>query len=278
MGFLSNLFAERKQAQIRKNEDIALDTALDYLRLKIDSTPVQIKYFLDNPLYSIGNDLSVAKYMAEETRQYLLNGGMFSEYKPHQLYDAADSLARASDRASVILNEAKLMRVDSKITDMIDMLEYAQEKGIFNFQLFQTPPDDYEGLINDWGGFRTLEDMELRGGKACFAGLISLWPAFDSIPMIRHCVYPRAYIDEYLLTSGETLALMLGIPAWFADAMIYTGHIHSPYDGRRLHILYGKPIEDVQAADVIEVLQLLKSGLSADVIMEMRNVPKRQTL
>ena len=278
MGFFSDLFAERRQAKYRQNTDTALSVALDYLEQKIAITPVQVKHFLDNPMYNIENDLSTAKYMARETRAYLVNGGMFSEYHPHQLYDIADSLARAHERVPVILNQSKVLRVSSKITDMIDMLEYAQEKGIFNFTTFQTPPDDYEGLIEDWEGFRSLEDMEQRGGKACFGGLIHLWPAFESISMVRHCKYPRAYVDQHLLTSAETLALLIGVPAWFADAMIYDHFVAAPGRSHRKHILYGKPQAQVTPADIIEILELLKSGLSADAIMELRCVPKQPVL
>jgi len=255
---LNTLRKERKAAAFKA-------ALVDELEQTIDSISPAAMNMLQRSYYVQCVEVIQARDLVSEVRRFLEDGWPNIDYTVSEIIKHRTDLTDLIEMAFAAENFALVNHIPTLRADVLEMLKYAKEHNLFAFQHFQLVPADWTGLEQDFPGYRSIEDIQQRGGTACMAGLLNLWPAFDHLPMMRPDVMPTLMHDSVVLNAQASVAAILGVPYWFAGALSMSFQVPGDLEDR--HVLYNKAFEDITVDDVIAVIEKLIDGMSPEDLM-----------
>lgn len=149
---------------------------------------------------------------------------------------------------------------------ILDMLKEAKKHDTLAMQSFRRYNGEEEQQeIPTTTRFMRPAEMNVCKTTACLSGHVRLEPTLSNIfEFDLHtpaaCIIGRNY---NIFNPAETMALLIGVPVWFADLMIYQ-HTN---DNCPLHDLYGVPFSEVTPDHVIAIIKQLDDGLTLEQIL-----------
>lgn len=243
----------------------------------INSMPADIEKFYEGPRGEIGSSLVVPARLA--VNHEAINPekwGISGEFSVDEIEEAGLAAVKAvgdlKSRFNAVVETRKGLDIGNMRKKVIGLMQLAEQFGTLQMKHFRGRSTGPAPILPLTTQKLHPRDMKTCNTTACLSGHVRLDADFNSMFKFHLGITAACIVTDkgMVLTPPETMAVILGVPVWFADLMIQRRNLVNGKDSyvTDQHILYGVRFDEVKPQQIIDIINQLEDGVTPEQILD----------